>query len=240
MEGRAEKAITAARLSPFYSHSSQPKWEALAKYALNIAICEAFYPLLNHIEIVLRNTLDQAISRVYFAHNCPTVAGSWLDAQPSHLNSHGQDDVDKAKARLSDSPTLRGVIGHGHLVAELDFGFWTGLLSGDYNYRNQSDQRLWPRLLSTAFPRAPQQFMKSVSPIANAFNDVRRFRNRVFHHESVLKLPVADQRTRILELIAWVSPETSKVVGRLDRVEETLSDRFRRMLRIRTYRELSL
>jgi len=82
--------------------------------------------------------------------------------------------------------------------------------------------------------------LKNVAPIANAFNDVRHFRNRVFHYEPVLKLQPAEKRAKILDLIAWISPETSKTVGRLDRLSEVLSDDFRRRFRVRIYRELSM
>jgi hypothetical protein len=243
--GRFEKAVSTARLKGYLANTSGERWEEIANYAWNVSLCEAFYPLLHAIEIVLRNSLDAAISARFPPRNYPNVR-SWLDSTPSLLSQHASTDVLRAKKKLfsfderTQSFVARGrPIEHGDLVAALDFGFWTGLLHRRYTYQSANDQRLWPHLLGIVFPYAPQAALPNVPAASNKFNEVRHFRNRVFHHEPIWKRNLADDRQEILNLIAWMSPEVAKTAAAIDRVHVVLAPEFRRELRVRAYQEVS-
>lgn len=241
--GRIAKAVSPVRLDKYYDPRTEQRWEALANYAWNIAICEAFYPLLNAIEVVLRNSLDDAISGVYPAAGCTDVH-SWLDAHPSPLSQYAQADVHRAKEKLFGVdrktrallPPSRPIV-HGDVVAALDFGFWTGLLHNSYLYQSARDQRFWPHLLPSVFPHATPM-PTHPSAVSRRLNDVRQFRNRIFHHEPIWKRAnLSAVRDEITELIGWMSPEAKRLVVGLDRVPDVLDPAFRRRLRLRVFAE---
>ncbi len=60
----------------------------------------------------------------------------------------------------------------GRLVAELAFGFWTGLTSAKY-------EALWRDHLYKIIPRRPVQS----GAVHDRLNTIRKLRNRVAHHE---------------------------------------------------------
>ncbi|HJQ53477.1 MAG TPA: hypothetical protein VJ825_06505 [Gemmatimonadaceae bacterium] len=215
----------------------------MAAYALNVAACEAFYPLLHAVEIAFRNSVDRAISARLGAS--PTLEiDSWLDRKRSLLNEYGQRDVDDAKKKLLKRAAKTGGRrpNHADLVAALDFGFWTGLLADDYVWRSSSDPRWWPQLLPVVFPNYKRAItMKDAKQIRSALNDLRNFRNRVFHHEPILPksglVRLADvqralgtQRAWILNIIGWISIETRSTVESFDRLGEVSESRFYRQL----------
>lgn len=233
--GRIAKALSNSRLGPYHLSPNDTTADALSRYAWNVALCESYYPLLHALEITLRNTLDNAISSHIPVGHYVDVR-SWLDRKPPVLSPHGQEAVAKAKEKLLDQGAP---LTHAKLVAELDLGFWTGLLSRYYMYRSASDQRLWPHLLVFAFPhKVPRP--RHPSAVSALLNDIRQFRNRVFHHEPIWKLPdLARVRQDILAAIGWISPETRSLVAVHDRVLEMLTDRTKRVLRVCIHRTTS-
>jgi hypothetical protein len=239
--GRVEKVLSSDRLGRYAASPGEPRWEALARYAWNVALCEAFYPLLHHFEIVLRNQVFAAGQAAYPVERYRDV-DCWLDATPSPLHPrYGVSSVEKAKQKLCGTPgrgtgRSRRTLCPGDLVAALEFGFWTGMFSTFYLWQSGRDQRLWPHRLHAVFPHGPR--LTRVQAVSGALNEIRHLRNRIFHHEPVWRRPdLAGERARILEMLAWMSPETARTVRELDRVPRVLSESFRRELRFRIYRE---
>jgi hypothetical protein len=240
--GRVEVALSSARLGPYSASAGEARWESLARYAWNVSLCEAFYPLLHHVEVVLRNGLDDLGRTAYPYHRVHRIP-SWLDADPSPLNQYGQGDVLKAKKNLFgvDRATGRLLAPRrpylaGDLVAALDFGFWTGLFNKHYFFQNARDRRLWPHGLSSVFPHAPRKL--HFGEVSGRLSELRRLRNRVFHHEPIWRrVDLAGDRDGALELLDWMSPEVARTLRATERLTEVMSDDFRRRLRVRIYRE---
>ena len=239
--GRVEADLSSSRLERFAASASEPKWEYLARYAWNVALCEAFYPSLHHIEVVLRNRLYDLGEAAYQYHHVEHI-DCWLDANPSHLHQHGISDVEKAKKKLFGVDRKTGAVrlpsrsyAAGDLVAALDFGFWTGLFSNYYLFQSSRDTRLWPHGLGRVFPHSTAKL--GLVTISRRFNEVRHLRNRIFHHEPIWRRNLNDDYHNIMELLDWMSPEIARVLRSTERLSEVLSDDFRRRLRIQVYRE---
>jgi hypothetical protein len=240
--GRVEKVLSTERLSKFKLAASEPRWEALARYAWNVAVSEAFYPLLHAFEVVLRNQVYAAGHAAYPAKASQDIH-CWLDAVPSPLHpKYGISGVANAKQKLfgnragAAAPLPARGFTPGDLVAALDFGFWTGMFSSYYAWRSPRDPRLWPQRLNTVFPHGPK--LTRVQAISGPLNEIRHLRNRIFHHEPIWKRPnLTADRQKILEMLGWMSPETAQTVQVLDRLPEVLSAGFQRQLRVRIYRE---
>ena len=238
-------ALSPQRLGKFHQPPTAPRWESLANYAWNVALCEALYPLLHQVEVVLRNALDCAISTAYPTGGIYNDVDSWMDSSTCPLTPYARWEVLKAKKKLLGWDEARQVfqrspttIQHADLVAAADFGFWTGLIHRNYLYQSHRDQRFWPHLLPAVFPsyggRHDRAFLGTVSATAN---EVRKLRNRVFHHEPVWKRPnLAAERTNMLDLMGWSCPDAKRLVAALDRLPQVLSPMFKRQLRVTIYR----
>lgn len=206
--------------------------DVLSRYGWNVRVCEAFYPLLHALEIVLRNRLFAAGEATYPLVRFDRVP-CWLDAVPSPLDPRrGARSVSETKARHGPS-----IASPDELVSRLDFGFWTGLFDTHYLYRSRHDRRLWPHALTHVFPSATP--MPPLRSLRSTLNDLRHLRNRVFHHEPVWRRDLAADRERILALIGWMDADAGRAAAALDRLPSLLDARARRTLRVSVRRAIS-
>jgi hypothetical protein len=176
--------------------------DALALYVWNIDLSEAFYPILQNLEVGLRNKLNDALTISY--------GDSWWFEDPGIMvDRNARDRVEEAKNRLADNGTS---ITESGVVSELSFGFWSSLFS------NQYEPVIWRRagLLRNAFPYM-SAFIRKRSVLATRFNEIRRFRNRVFHHEPIWHLDLSKEHANIMEALGWLDPCLQKVTATLDR-----------------------
>jgi hypothetical protein len=92
------------------------------------------------------------------------------------------------------------------VVAELSFGFWTSLLSSDY------ERIFWQRILTDAFPLMPRR-LRSRPKLAGRLHTLRRLRNRVSHHEPIYKLTnLAQTHDDLLAEISWLAPSLLRLL----------------------------
>ena len=84
----------------------------------------------------------------------------------------------------------------GQLIASLSFGFWTAFFG-------KSFEQLWRQELRFIF--------KTNDPlkrgyIASNLKSIRILRNRIAHHECILKMDLDNLEKSAYELINWLSP----------------------------------
>jgi hypothetical protein len=200
---RVKTAISASRLE-VYRLVGDGDLEVLAKYLWNVALCESFYPTLQTLEVGLRNRLHGVLTIHYRTEY-------WFDQYPTFLDSRELAIVKQAKEILR----YRGKAPDpNRIVAELNFGFWTSLLDSRY------EQKLWPKLLKTAFPDMPRS-MRTRRNLSSRFNKIRKLRNRVFHHERIVQRnDLIVEHAELLDTIAWIDPEIRMMADINDRFPE--------------------
>ena len=198
-----EPAISPARLGQYYRPGDSES-DVLARYFWNVCLSESLYPTLGTLEVTLRNSIHAAL-----------VQGSgqpdWYHSAQTQfrLEQWHQDEILAAKAKLTKANKPHDP---DRIVAELSFGFWTGLFRNEYVTGGTAGTRLWPTFLRRIFPFMPVQIPK-VSPVSKRLYDVRTLRNRVSHHEPIWGwrgLP--KQHTEILELIQWMNEDIHRTV----------------------------
>ena len=179
----------------------------LSRYLLNSALSEALYPLLQSLEICLRNEIDRVVSNEY--------GGDWITAPATFLNRKEIRQINRAKINLRKNKLP---LSRDNLIAELSFGFWTTLLDVRY------ERALWQKLLGKSF----RQMLKSErtrKKLSARFNRIRKLRNRIFHHGRIVhwkNLP--QQHLEIIESIGWISPELRDMAEALDTFHEIYKD----------------
>lgn len=186
-----------------YRLVGESELDVLARYAWNIALCEALYPALQNLEIALRNNIHTAATR-HFGTN------HWFDMHPTILKPRERDMVTSVKNTLTD---IGKPLEADRIVAELMFGFWSNLLNSPYEQR----QILWPRLLVPVFPHIARHLRTRVTA-SKRFSEVRKLRNRIFHHEPIWNQSgLLQKHSEILEAIGWMSPTLHNLTQVLDR-----------------------
>lgn len=176
----------------------------LARYLLNSALSEALYPLLQSLEICLRNEIDRVISDKHGA--------DWITAPADFLNWREQRQIARAKLNLKKNKLP---LSRDNLIAEMNFGFWTTLLDVRY------ERSLWQSLLGKSFLQMPKS-ERTRKKLSSHFNQIRKLRNRIFHHGRIVhwkNLP--QQHVDIIEAIGWMSPELREMAEALDTFKVT-------------------
>ncbi|MCG6204718.1 Abi family protein [Rhodopseudomonas sp. HC1] len=184
-----KKSISIKRLEKYLAAVGGDLDKALKLYEENMRLAEAFYSPLQCLEVCLRNALNSQM--------CTVFGDDWLTTNKAPLGDGARVNIQKAIIELQR---------HGHsatqddIVAELNLGFWVGLLGPAY------DATLWRMTLYKAFNASGGQ---KRSVVHGRFNALRRFRNRVAHHEPIFQKPLEQLHTEIIGAIGWMCRHTS-------------------------------
>lgn len=175
---RVETHLNPERLDA-YRQDGVDEVTTLARYLLNMALCESLYSPLQMAEIALRNALHVSLSG-------REGTDAWYDTIPLPEWQKGQ--VVDAKRRLN---RLGKPLNSGRVIAELTFGFWVGFFT-----RPHMTSGLAYHIAKTAFAQAPPA-ERNIPKLAAKWQRIRGLRNRVFHHERILHWQdLSDQHSR--------------------------------------------
>lgn len=185
---KLERLLSAKRLDTYYKLFEGDKIKAIEYYQLNTKISEAFYSLLANLEVALRNSVHQSFSVRFKTDNWFEI----LDYQDL------ADQVNVAKFKITKN---RHQLSSDKIVAELTFGFWTSLFNKQY-------AKLFWRPLMFAFKELDNN-QKHRDKIAYKLNQVRKFRNRIFHYEPICNdlLALKTNYSNIIDVLNWLDKD---------------------------------
>lgn len=208
-----ERVLSPERLAAYADFADPADTrETLARYVWNLALVSAIQPALHTLEIAFRNELARAARKLTASRSFQTAEiSSWLDATPTILLERERDKVLAAKERMG---TARARWTEGRLIARLDVGFWVTLCSDAYTDSRSEGPRLWPRALDIAFLKRPRS-VTTRAEVFHRFDRIRKFRNRVAHHQAVWNQNYLAQHEYILESLAWISPKLADALRQL-------------------------
>lgn len=207
---RLEQLVTSERMAPYLAATHGDLRHAFELYDWNVEASAAVLAVVARVEVVLRNALDRRL------RGWATKFGlaDWVDDPP--LDDRGRRDVVEARRRVSQggrTPT------HGHIVAELNLGFWRYLISKKYF------TALWIPDLADAFPFAPANMRVRRAAVEHDAQGVLFLRNRAAHHEPIHRRDLIDDLHRALRLAAAVDPVAEKWVRSRERITEIAAQR---------------
>lgn len=193
-----EKLFSEKRLSTYYNMFPSGKEKAIEYYMLNTQVAESFYPLLSNLEIILRNSIYTSFCKHF-------KSDDWFSGltQPELL-----DQVNIAKRKIL---AVNNQIKSDKLVSELTFGFWTTLFNKQYA------KYFWKPLMY-AFPLLDAH-NKRRDKISFKLNQVRKFRNRIFHYEPICNdlTALVVNHKNILEILNWINADIENWTKQIDR-----------------------
>ncbi|MBD1203920.1 MAG: Abi family protein [Rhodobacteraceae bacterium] len=177
-------------------------------YLWNCALCEAFYLPLHFAEITSRNTIHSAL--LYKGEH-------WYENQTFRqlLDPHYRSELDKALA--DEREQHGGAVDAHHLVSALSMGFWQHMATVRF------ERFLFPRGIQKNFLHAPWQ--KKRQDLHDLVEGLRRWRNRIAHHNAIFDKGPAAKYQEALDLISWSSPDLSRWVAARSRVSQVINER---------------
>ena len=199
---------------------------ALELYEWNASVAASLHRDLAHVEIALRNAYDRVLCAgqlpgephwVFNPHHWfprdPQRAanGRWIDR-----NETPRTQITNAlhQVRGSRRSPNRTDPAPGKVLAELPMGFWRYLSS-----RRHHD-RLWIPYLHTAFPRGTSRL-----DVDRPVGRLHELRNRVAHHEPLLRTHLAARYRDALSIAELISSELAAHLKTTSSVPELLTER---------------
>jgi hypothetical protein len=203
-----ERLFSAERLSTYIAHCGGDFVAAVEMYRWNSAITAAFWEPVGHLEVALRNTLDD---RLATRHRRLGRTGSWLDDPAGQLPGRARLDIAGARERVRQKGKRAS---DGQTISELSFGFWRFLITKKLTV-------LWPDL-ATGFPHAPDRRRETVeTPLAR----LHVFRNRLAHHQRVWSHAPAERYDDPLTIASYIDPSLPGWIEATSEVQSALAAR---------------
>jgi len=172
--------------------------DALEKYSWHALTSAAFFASLHVCEVSVRNGVDSALAIPYgpdwpwnptFERSLPSPLGS---------NFNPKKELLRARGKMPAGAT-------GKVIAELKFAFWCHMFTSRYQVR------IWDDNIRAAFPNLPAAYTPAQArrAIHVELDSLRKFRNRIAHHEPILADPLPHRQQSIRSLINWRCAEVS-------------------------------
>lgn len=196
-----ETTLSRERLKKYLINQNDNLDAAIALYERNMQLSAAFYPDLQCLEVCLRNKIHLAMRENY--------SNAWLRDGGVPLESQARDGIETAWCDL-DKPDAEKT--SGDVIAELKFSFWVGLLAARY------DDTIWRKALHKAFPN----YKGKRSVVHGRMNAIRRFRNRMAHHEPIFHKDLRRMNAEISDAIGWMCADTKDWADHMSIVQKSL------------------
>ena len=196
--------LSSARLAPYkISFDVTNDHELLGAYAWSQQVAGALYPLFHFLEIFLRNAIDQEATKRFGQFWWDTISYD----NSNYACTKFLDNIQKAKDKLENNwkksevsrlglrsvrhiTTTCPAFSHNEIIAATEFSTWTFILSKGFltTSRANREDYLWPKSLGKVFKQyglINSNQTQALYDIQNLINEIRDYRNRVFHHEPI-------------------------------------------------------
>ena len=185
--------ISIERLLSFKQDDNDTIDSLITRYKANIRISQALYPELSILEVTLRNAINSTF--------CKNISPTWLE-----------DEIQQQKI-LSDQEHIKLLRVYnetmneykqreftiGKVIANLNFGFWTGLCSKRYSTKIWHKRECFRGVFINC-PGTAQQ----INMLSKKLTSIRKLRNRIFHYEPILTKSLLNKYNEILEVLSYL------------------------------------
>ena len=174
----------------YFSSVRLSAYNSFDDYKSNLKISKEYYIPLSILEIGLRNAINDCFS-IVFGEN-------WINSDILHLDSIKK--IEEVKYRILQE---QKELNQNQVISELSFGFWTAL------FRNSYIKTMRTNIIKKIFPNLPTKDQKLITReyMNKKLNHIRKFRNRVFHYENILKEEFKNIEDDIYEILSYFDNE---------------------------------
>lgn len=198
--------LSEPRMAPYLHLTRGDESAAVALQAWSARMAAPCFEVVGHLEILLRNAMDQALATHYEEEKRRIP---WF-LQAVMADTKVSDTVAATRTRLGGSSKDH----RDQIVAGMTLGFWTGMFGPKY-------EQLWVQCLYRAFPHSPGTRKQLMVPL----EEIRKFRNRIAHHESMIKVDVPFEMKRIHQVAGYIDPQVGDWLRSIDRTSSVYAER---------------
>jgi hypothetical protein len=198
--------LSEPRMAPYLRVAGEDQGKALALYEWNTQVSAAAFEVVGHLEVLLRNAIDRCLRERFREDYCGIP---WF-LLPMPGGEHVVEAVAEVRGRLRP----QGKETRHQIVAGLSFGFWSGLLGPKY-------EDLWREALHRAFPNSSGRR----NQVAAAVERVRKFRNRLAHHDSMINVDIPFEIRQVLGLASFIDVNAAAWLERCSRAMAVYAQR---------------
>lgn len=190
---KIKRTLSLARLST-YENSSNTLPEALQLYQWNSNVSGAFLPCLHICEVSIRNSVSEVLLKVH---------GNQWAWEPGFMHSLSYKpklNLEKVGKKFKKNKNINKVI------PELDFVFWQSMFTA------RNDSNLWLPHFNNTFVYADSNIGVDVlrAEIYDDLDKIRKFRNRIAHHEPIFQRDLLAIYQSIVRLVGYRCCNTSQ------------------------------
>jgi hypothetical protein len=181
--------LSKERMDTYLVAAGYDEQRAAKLYIWNALIGEAFHVPIQAVEVGLRNRVNHALTARY--------GNEWWNDQKfkSLIDLDRKSDLELVTRRIRNRNLP---LGNGQIVAGLSFGFWVGMLHKRYN------PDLWSAQLRPSFPYLPLD--RNRKSLAEEVGKIATLRNRISHHEPIIKRNLSEDYSRVINTLGWLCP----------------------------------
>ena len=206
-----ERRLSVERLAPYRAASGGDLAAAMALYEWNAEVSAALGAALGHLEVLLRNTMNDALTAWSTAR---FREPRWYLDPGQVLTYKAAQDIALARQRATRGNRPETA---GRVTAELSFGFWRYLLASRY------ERTLWMTCLRPAFPGLYRRGMRRDAD--DAVSELHLARNRMVHLEPMFNRPIGPLQATSLRVAGWICPTGRDWMDAQCRVPKLLAER---------------
>lgn len=200
-----ERRISGERLAPYRAQTDGHLGRAIDLYQWNADAAAAFWVLLGHLEILIRNAMHEQLAAWSLARYGQSA---WYVSCSAQFNAETRQDVAVARRRATAAGRTET---QGQVIAELPLGFWKFLLAGRY------ERVLWRTCLYRGFPGQGRR-----RAVFDKLSGLHLLRNRIAHHEPVHNRSLGQLHEDALDIAGWICPVARTWIASQSRVPDVL------------------
>jgi len=215
-----EYLLSQPRLHRYLTVCNNSKTRAKKLYKANLRLAQAFYPVLNLFEVILRNQIHYRLSAHFTNPNWITTEknGFMNDVSLKKSRFYLKKQVLKAERKLK---RYNRTITSGRIIAEQTLGFWTSLFEPHHF-------KLIKGAAIHCFVNKPAKANRKT--IWRKLQRIRNFRNRVYHNEPIcfkgrnIDFQQAEKvKGDIYELLLWLGNKAEEYINIYDNIDNKIS-----------------
>ena len=194
--------LTLSRLRSYLRATNGNTEAAIRLYDWNIRVGTALYEDLSRLEVVFRNTVDDALTSYGSTQGWQNVWYRRTQLFPGRHASQIRASIDTARRRATRQGRRRE--SHDKVIAELNFGFWRYLCESPFL------TSLWVPAVASAFALHPSvgNPRQVRSDVADRMQRLHFLRNRIAHHEPIHRRDLTRDHTHLLDIASWICTDT--------------------------------
>lgn len=206
--------ISQRRFDEYLAAAHYDSEDARVLYEWNVSVSGAFFELICHVEVALRNAVDGILSQLEVASSARVEeARGWWFASATFLRESELVFSRTASRHLVDrtKPASRD-----RMLASMTFGIWDAMFGRSY-------EQLFRKHLVHAFPYRNAGFTRAI--VKQNVLVLKNLRNRIAHHQPIFDRPLDEYFTQAMDLLRWISPDLADWVQAQSRIPDLLAQR---------------